>query len=419
MAQAHSTLAGAPILSGTVTLPRQGVWHAHLVLSAASAPTGAAVLQVGPSLRLQGTVVRSGLYAGEVRAYVVGGAGRLQTELPPRWYRGAPRELPLRDLCDEAGEQLSPSSDAVLLAEILSPGWARVRGPAAAALGRLLDGTGASWRLLPDGRLWAGPETWAPAQGMADLVVIDEGRARGRVVFATEAPQLLPGQTLRGDKVSDVEITIEPERLRVEALLERTTPGVGDRLKGALTSFVEGLVRRRTDYLGPRYGTVLKVDSAAGRVEVRLDNTDGDERPPLTGVELRDGQAGSASTVSPGCRVLVEFEGGSPRRPIARPHDTGGLKEARTTASEKITLNAPEVVLDEASGLSVARQGALVGVGGPLYGLQLVPIAGVSPPGPVVPGALYSVLWYRLDGSAPPSPMLFGSVLSGNPKVKA
>lgn len=410
---AHSDLNSLPILHGTVTLPRQGVWHAELVLEAATPPTGTAVLRVGASLSLRGTVVGSGIFAGQVRARVVGGAGGLGTELPPRWYEGAPRELPLRDLAEEAGERLSSSCDPALLGEVLTPGWTRLRGTAAAALARLLEGTGASWRLLPDGSLWAGPETWPTAQGMADLVVLEEDRARGRLVLATEAPQLLPGQTLRGDRVSDVEITIEPEQLRVEALLERATPGVGDRLKGALLALVEGLVQRRTDYLGPRYGTVVRTD-AGGRVEVRLDD---DTRPPLTAVELRGGLPGQELKVADGCRVLIEFEGGDPRRPIARPWDQAGLKEARTSASDKITFNTPLVELKE-GGVPAAAQGGIVGSGGPLVAIQLVPIPGLSPPGPVVPGAPYGVLWVRLDGTAPPSPTLYGTILVGKSNVK-
>lgn len=413
---AHAALAGSPILSGTVTLPRQGVWHAELVLSAATAPAGAVDLQVGPSLRLQGTVVRSGLFAGEVRVYVVGGAGKLSTELLPRWYEGAPRELPLRDLCDEAGERLSPASDPVLLAEVLSPGWTRLRGTASTALSRLLEGTGASWRILPDGRLWAGPETWPVAQGMADLLVMDEDRARGRLVLATEAPQLLPGQTLRGDRVSDVEITLEPEKLRIEAYLERATPGVGDRLKGALTSFIEGLVRRRTDYLGSYWGTVVKT-AASGRVEVKLDNTDGDTRPSLTGVELRAGIPGVELDVEDGCRVLVSWEGGNPRRPIARPWDQERLKEIRITASAKVTVEAPNVVLDE-SGRPVARQGDLVAIGGPTTFVQFVPLPGAAPPSPaMLLGVPYLILWGRLPNPVP-GLQAIGSIQPGGSRVK-
>lgn len=412
---AHSTCNEASILSGRVTLPRQGVWHAELVLLAEQPPSGGVTVRLGAALSLRGTVVRSGVFAGQVRVWVVGGAGGLQRQLEPKWYLGAPRRLPLVDLVEEAGERLATTADPALLDEVLSPGWTRVRATAAEALGRLLEGTGASWRILPDGSLWAGAETWPTAQGMADLVVLEEDRSRGRLVLATEAPQLLPGQTLRGDRVSDVEITVEPERLRLEALLERGTPGALDRMKGALVALVDHLVLRRTRYLGAHWGTVVTTD-AAGRVEVRLDDT---SYPPVTAVQLRAGLPGCELKVADGCRVLVSWEGGDPRRPIARAWDEAGLKEVRVSASVKATVNAPQVILDEATGRQVARLGDIVAVGGPTTFVQLVPLPGTpgfnSPS--VLPGVPYAVLWTSATNGIP-QPQLFGSILTGNAKVK-
>ena len=406
---AHSTCNGAPILRGVVTLPRQGVWHADLELEASEAPSGSVLLQLGSALSLRGVAEPRavGVFAGRVRVRVLGGAGGLQRQLDPKWYAGAPRELPLRDLVEEAGERLSSRTDPALMGEVLSPGWARVRGTAAEALGRLLEGTGASWRILPDGSLWAGPETWPTAQGMADLVVLEEDRSRGHLVLATEAPQLLPGQTLRGDRVSDVELTIEPERLRLEALLERSVPGVFDRIKGALVALVEHLILRRTRYLGSYWGTVVRTD-AGGRLEVRLDD---EAYPPVTAVTLRAGIPGAELQLVDGCRVLVSWEAGDPRRPIARPWDEAGLKELRVSA-DKITLNGAKVILDEA-GRELARLGDMVSVGGPTAFLQIVPPPG--PPGPVLPGVPYQVVWL-IKGI--PQPQLFGTILTGNARVR-
>lgn len=409
---AHSTLNGADILSGSITLPRQGVWQAELVIVATSAPTGPVRLRIGSRLELSGVVVRSGGFAGKITVWVAGGAGGLARQLPSKWYLGAPRRLPLTDLVEEAGERLSTTTDAALLDEVLSPGWTRLRGPAAEALARLLEGTGASWRILPDGSLWAGPETWPTAQGMADLVVLEEDRSRGRLVLATEAPQLLPGQTLRGDRVSDVELTIEPERIRIEAYLERQVPGMLDRLKGALLALVDARLSVRTRYHGVYLGTVVTTD-ASGRVEVRLDD---EARPPVTAVTLRAGSAGVELEVADGCRVLVFWEGGDPRRPIAQPFDQGALKSSRTSATEKITLNAPQVVLDEATGREVARRGDITASGGPTTFLQLVPLPGPGASSPyVLAGVPYGVLWV-VNGV--PQPQLFGSILTGNAKVR-
>ena len=419
---AHSTCNGAPILRGTITLPRQGVWHADLELEAIEAPTGSVLLQIGAALSLRGVVEprAGGVFAGRVRVRVVGGAGGLQRQLDPKWYAGAPRELPLRDLVEEAGERLSSRTDPALLGEVLSPGWARVRGTAAEALGRLLEGTGASWRILPDGSLWAGPETWPTAQGMADLVVLEEDRSRGRLVLATEAPQLLPGQTLRGDRVSDVEITIEPERIRLEALLERSVPGVADRLKGGLVAFIEGLVRRKTDYLGKYPGLVI-AHVAGSRVEVRMD--DAARWPHPTVVELRGGSAGEELAVELGCKVLVEFEAGDPRKPICRPWSLEGLKEKKTSATEKLAFNAPQTVFNGGT-REVALKGDMVTSGGLTTFVQFVipgSLPGSVPPAPMMTNVPYQAYWMVVDplGGPPiPMPFLAGQIVSGDPKMK-
>ena len=416
---AHSTLSGLPLLSGTVTLPRQGVWHADLELDAAEAPIGSVLLQIGSALSLRGTVVRSGIFAGQVRVWVVGGAGGLGRQLEPKWYLGAPRRLPLVDLLEGAGERLSATTDAALLDEVLTPGWTRLRGTAAEALARLLEGTGAGWRMLPDGSLWAGAETWPTAQGMADLVVLEEDRSRGRLVLATEAPTLLPGQTLRGDRVSDVEITIEPERLRLEALLERGTPGVFDRFKGALLALIDARLSVRTRYLGCYWGTVVRTD-ASGRLEVRLDDT---ARPPVTAVTLRAGQAGTTTQLVDGCRVVVSWQGGDPRCPVAQPWDEGGLKTSKTEASEKLELNAPQTVFNGGT-REVALKGDMVTSGGLTTFVQFVPpgtVPGSSPPAPMLLNVPYQVYWTVVDplGGPPiPMPFLAGQIVSGDPKVK-
>lgn len=401
---AHTRLGSSPVLSGTVTMPRQGVWHADLVLDAPVAPSGRVTLTLGASLRLEGTVVASSVHAGETTARVVAGAGTLGRELGPRWYQGAPLGLPLRDLVEEAGERLSSACDADVLAVVLEPGWGRARGPAAEALGRLLEGTGATWRFLPDGTLWVGKEAWAPARGMADLVVLEDSGGDGRMVVVSEAPTLTPGQQLQGRKVSLVEYSIVPDKLRVEVWIERKAPGVGDRIGGALVSLIESLVRRRTRYLEPTGGVVVGQDSA-GRLDIKLD---GDDLPPLTSVPIRTPAPGWEVTVSEGTRVLVVWEGGDPRRPIATLWDGAGLKSLKVRASETVEL-------DPDAGLPAARQGDMVASGG-LTTFIVLGAPGAVGPAPL--GVPMPVMWVDPTKPYPPSPILFGMVTSGNPKVK-
>jgi hypothetical protein len=419
----HSTLQGLAIVEGSVTLPRLGVWHAELVLDAPAAPTGQVVLQLGKALRLVGTVTRSGLFAGRLRVRVVGGQGTLSRELPPRWYVGAPLSVPLEDLVREAGEKLSGDCDQELLALVLTPGWGRARGPASEALGSLLEGTGAGWRLLPDGSLWAGPETWPEASGMADLVVLEDHGSEGRLSVVSETPTLLPGQALRGRRVGLVEYTLTDSDLRAEVWLETKTQGPLERIKGALLTLVKSLVRRETRYLTSELGVVVK-QADDGRLDIKFPeaDTDTDRIPPLTGVRLRPGSPGQDIRVTEGARVLVTWEAGDARRPIATLWEGPGLKNWKVTASEKIGFEAPAISLDPA-GLPAFRQGDMVMSGG-LTTFAIfapagtIPVPGAQPSLPLMTNVPYAIWWFNPASGAPPSPVLYGTGASGNPRVK-
>jgi hypothetical protein len=400
----HSTLGTASILSGQVTLPRSGVWHAELDIDAPTAPApGATVLQIGAALKLRGTITQSGIFSGRVRVRVCGGAGTLSRELAPRWYEGAPLSLPLRDLVEEAGERLSAACDPDLVAIVLDPGWSRLPGPAGESLGRLLDETGATWRVLPDGSIWAGPETWPASTGMADVLVLESHGGEGRKAIVTETPTLLPGQTFQGTKVALVQYTIGEDKLRAEVWAERQTPGLVDRAKAGFLRIVESLIARRTRYLRPELGTVVSQDGA-GRLDVRFDD---DHLPPLTGVPIRMPTPGMTVTVSPGAKVLVTFQAGDPRRPIATWWESGELRTLKVSASELVQLDP--------AGLPAGRQGDMVMSGGPTTFIILGAPGGV---GPAPLGVPLPVFWTDPTHGIPPTPILFGTLSSGNPRVK-
>jgi hypothetical protein len=90
-----------------------------------------------------------------------------------------------------------------------------------------------------------------------------------------------------------------------------------DRLKGALGAVVKGLLRP-LDYLA-LYPAKVVSQAASGALDVQPEDT---RLPPMSGVPLRLGLPGCKATVQPGARVLVGFEGGDPRRPVATVWDT-------------------------------------------------------------------------------------------------
>jgi hypothetical protein len=78
-----------------------------------------------------------------------------------------------------------------------------------------------TWRVLPDGTIWAGPETW-PDSGLTtdDYQILDEDPREGTALLGVEAPVLLPGTALAGRRVSYVEHLINAEGVRSNVWFE-------------------------------------------------------------------------------------------------------------------------------------------------------------------------------------------------------
>ena len=161
--------------------------------------------------------MRSGVYEGVQHVRLVGGEGGLAmgAETPPRYYQGAPRKLIIGDLLSSAGERLSPLSTGL---DTVLARWVVMGGPARDALLSLLDGV--SWRVLPDGTVWTGDETW-PAAPNVRYDTIDRRYNDGMSVLGVERPWLLPGMTLNEGRVSFVTHRIDAVEVRTDVLFER------------------------------------------------------------------------------------------------------------------------------------------------------------------------------------------------------
>lgn len=189
---AFCAVNGLNVIEGAVFIPRVGVWHADLSVDAFTAPTGTATIRLA-SQTLAGTFVRSGLDLRQrLQVRVVGGAGGLATTLAPRSYGSIPLQIPLQDALRDAGEVLSPMADSSLLGTQLTA-WSRMAAPASSVIAQLLLAVpGSVWRVLVDGTVWCGFETW-PASFLPDTVPIQSEPERGRVTIASDAPAVLPG----------------------------------------------------------------------------------------------------------------------------------------------------------------------------------------------------------------------------------
>lgn len=213
---------GAGVVKAVIALPRVGAWHADLEIDSADASRfeKAIELTVGDgALSFKGTAFRGGVYGGRVVVRVVGGAGGLGKELEPKAYRQIPAKIPLTDILDGAGEKLAGTSDSGALGTEL-PFWSRPKSIAGLALTNLLAALEMTWRVLTDGTLWVGSETW-PAAKVKNPHITHQAPDDGRVDLGSDLPSLLPGTTFLDRKVSRVVHHLDPKDVHTEAWFER------------------------------------------------------------------------------------------------------------------------------------------------------------------------------------------------------
>jgi hypothetical protein len=172
-------------------------------LDTATPPTGKVTISFVGGLSLSGFVTIGGVAYDVTHVQLVGGAGGLSKIMTPAAYQNAQLADPLSAIMKQSGESQSATISAALLSVQL-PYWSIVASTAARAIDELCGaaaaalGTAVTWRVLGDGTIWIGSETW-PAQSMpvgSDL--LDAFPAGGRFVIGADTPWLLPGVALSG-----------------------------------------------------------------------------------------------------------------------------------------------------------------------------------------------------------------------------
>lgn len=210
---AHLTINGTTVLEARIDIPRTGVWSAEVVSADARLNRASVVLVLGDVLEFHGTVRRGNPVEDSTHLLVVGGGGGFPDEVKPQGYRKAPLRIPLEQALQDVGEELSPSSDQGLLQTELEH-WTVLQQPASRAVTLLAKRVGANWRVLTDGRLWLGTETWPRARVGYSLV--RPWRTSDSVVVTLDAPLVLPGHVFEGRKVDRVQYAVNPEATQAQ-----------------------------------------------------------------------------------------------------------------------------------------------------------------------------------------------------------
>jgi hypothetical protein len=201
-----STANGHTVLEAVVMLPRVMVWQADLVIDSADATpfTGTVTLSLADgALFLVGAPWRPpAVWRDHTHVRIVGGAAKLRTRLDAGAFTKTTARAILLDIVSGAGERLSDTIDPALLGTHLDS-WVRLESSAGAALTSIAAELGAVWRVLPDGSIWLGAETW-PDAAPSDYTILDRNIEDAIMLIGADAPTLLPGTMFEGGKVGRV-----------------------------------------------------------------------------------------------------------------------------------------------------------------------------------------------------------------------
>lgn len=334
------TLSGLDVVSGTLGLPLVGAWHLEAVLATTDAPV------VGESVTLSlggvpfvGAVIYSASDSGNrVTVRVVGGRGGLGDTVAAKGYYQTTRKVVLVDALGTGGETLSVLADGV---DVVLDHWTRLESTVADVVRHVAEHAGLNWRVLADGSIWMGSESWAPLEVTHTLE--SEEPTREAFTVAVESASVLPGTTFRGHQVSGVEYKFDGRKIRA-----RVSYGAA---RGELQSVLGELVRRETRK-GAYHGIYLATANAQN-ADLTLELTPADTTvPSMSRVPIRPGVPGcTVPKLTPGASVVLGHENGDPSKPRVIGFDTSTALELALNATARVQVgeSASEVLLGTGS----------------------------------------------------------------------
>jgi hypothetical protein len=400
--KANAAAAGKPIepIAAELEHPRMGVWECSLDLDVETAPTGKLKFTLD-DLAFTGTVLADHAGTDGVRGKcrVVGGNGHLSHIVAAHSYSGGTGVkvgAVVRDILKACGEDLSDLSDGPTLDKVL-PRWQVSGGTAQRALTALAEAVGAAWRVLRDGTVWFGTETWPEVAPEGELIT--EAWASGHLTLAAEAPNMVPGTVYRGQKVEHVTHSYG-RTLRTHI---RTEGG------SAVNAFAKIAKYGQQIDFSREYPCKVVTQNPDGTLQLLPDDEVMKSRG-LDHVPIRYGMPGFKATVKEGARCHLAFAAGDPTRPFVKSWEYD---------PDKVTLIS---AFD--GGRSFSRVGDIVQSAGPGTVVTFWPV----PPGVPAPpnGAVIMGIPYFISFSAVPltaanlalAAPLFGAVAGGIEKFQ-
>lgn len=395
--KANAAAAGRPVspISAELRMKRMGAWYCELDLDQDEVETGK-VKFVLDDIEFTGTALpeQSGKDGSRAKVKVVGGNGRLSRKVAARSYSGGVGikiGAIVRDILRDCGEDLSDLSDGPTLDRKL-PRWQIAEGSAEDALTLLAEKTDSAWRVLRDGTVWFGEETWPEVE--PDGTLVNESWSSGSLTLASDTPNMVPGTVYQGQKVERVTHRYG-ETLRTDIETTSASTAIGR---------INAKNKLEIDY-SREWPCKVIAQNVDGTLQLLPDDAvmRGAGRG-LDHVPIRYGMPGMKANISPGARCHLAFAAGDPSRPFVCSWEYDASKV------ELIT------VLD--GGQDQARVGDLVQVGGTGTIVTFAPLAPGGPPF-MTPLQPYLVSFSPI----PPTPVLaqpaYGFITTGKAKFKS
>ena len=335
---AAPTAAGERLLKAKITESVTGVWRAELELDSTTDATGQITISIDGE-DFVGTVIRSTVDNGRVKALVAGGAGALTGDedgatLVAKAYGSTSLDVILTDILLDTGETLSSTSDTLLSYRV--PTWNRAAGPARRAIEALAKKTGLNWRILRDGTLWLGTDAFSAAS-LPKATEVNRDLSAG-VFELRDAIALEPGTTWQGESIRQCVHTLDSSKTHTEAWI-RSASGVFQQLREQQ--------RREGDYDRIWGGQVVS-QHADGTLEILLDGAEV-RGSGIDNILIAPGLPGLKVGVPQGARCFVAYAGGDPSgaRVVGWEHETAmTLLTVGSSASAEFVALA-NLVLDE------------------------------------------------------------------------
>lgn len=314
-----ASIRGRTVLSLELKLSLWGPWTARATIDGGEAISGSVILSLVGS-DFVGTVRESRAWGGRTDVRMIGGRGALRDVLDAKHYGpSTDAGLVAADLAIETGETLADGVRDALSALRTFDSFHRQRGQGRTALAELARSLGetVNWRVLGDGSLWIGEETWSQFRPVPHF---DSGAGEDGVAKIAPTDALLrPGVNLDGKRVSQVTYRIDEGRpLRAEVVLLKDANCTQDRRRcderDRVRSFIPEL-----PWLKWYEGVVVSQDATSGLLEVDCED---EEIGFVTDVAIWHGLPGVEVKVEQGARVMVFFAEGRPDRARAALFET-------------------------------------------------------------------------------------------------